>query len=94
LAAEALDIWESLPVHYPFQWMALWPLAAVAVAHQRTSEALNHVRAMLAVGQQLAPPPLRALMAVALQRYELGNPVEAVSRLQRAVGLAEHDGFL
>jgi hypothetical protein len=30
LATEALGLWRSLPMHYPFHWMALWPLTAVA----------------------------------------------------------------
>ena len=34
-AQDALEKWEGLPVRYFFDWMALWPLLAIALAPSR-----------------------------------------------------------
>jgi hypothetical protein len=46
-AQAALDMWQRLPVRYFYDWMALWPLLAMALAAGEVGQAVEHARAML-----------------------------------------------
>ncbi|MCP3144107.1 serine/threonine-protein kinase [Pyxidicoccus xibeiensis] len=63
---EALRLWQPLSLVYPFQWLAHWPLLAVALEAGQVAEALEHARAMLASNQQRLPDALTAPLAAAL----------------------------
>jgi class 3 adenylate cyclase/tetratricopeptide (TPR) repeat protein len=93
-AQAALRMWEGLPVRYFFDWMALWPLLAMALASQRIEEAVNHARRMLAPRQQQLQEPLPALLENAVDAWEAGQPAEAGESLRRAVSAAGDLGYL
>ncbi len=93
-AQAALRMWEGLPVRYFLDWMALWPLLAMALASQRTEEAVNHARGMLAPRQQQLQEPLPALLEDAVHAWEAGQPAEAGESLRRAVSAAGDLGYL
>lgn len=46
-AQAALRMWEGLPVRYFLDWMALWPLVAIALASQHIEQAAEYARGML-----------------------------------------------
>jgi DNA-binding winged helix-turn-helix (wHTH) protein/tetratricopeptide (TPR) repeat protein len=64
-AREALDLWKA-PSAFPFEWLARWPLALVAInaGPRRFGEATEHLVQMLDPRQQLLPEVLTAPMAV------------------------------
>lgn len=82
-AREALDLWRA-PSAYPFEWLARWPLADLAVRRGRPEEARTHLIHMLDAGQQAPPDPLRAAMEAATT----GSADQAVDLLARAVEVA------
>jgi class 3 adenylate cyclase/tetratricopeptide (TPR) repeat protein len=93
-AQAAVRIWEGLPVRYFFDWMALWPLLAIALTSQRIGEAVNHARGMLAPRQQRLQEPAPTLLEDAVRAWEAGQPAEAGESLRRAVSAAGDLGYL
>jgi class 3 adenylate cyclase/tetratricopeptide (TPR) repeat protein len=93
-AQAALRMWEGLPVRYFFDWMARWPLLAMSLASQRTEEAVNDARGMLAPRQQQLQEPVPTLLGDAVRAWEAGQAAEAGESLRRAVSAAEDLGYL
>jgi class 3 adenylate cyclase/DNA-binding XRE family transcriptional regulator/tetratricopeptide (TPR) repeat protein len=93
-ARAALEEWERLPVRYPFDWMASWPLLAMALASQRVSEAEAYARRMLPPPQQPLQEPARTLVERAVHAWENGKPAETEELLRRAVQAAPDLGYL
>jgi eukaryotic-like serine/threonine-protein kinase len=93
-ARAALDIWGKLPVRYFYDWMALWPLLAMALAGRRPGEAVEHARGMLPATQQKLRQPLRSVVESAVQRWGAGQPGESAELLRRAVLAASELGYL
>jgi hypothetical protein len=48
LATEALELWHGMDDPYGFDWMALWPLIAIALHRQDSSAAIGFARGLLA----------------------------------------------
>jgi tetratricopeptide (TPR) repeat protein len=96
-AEAALDLWLRLPAAHSscaFQWTALWPLAGVALARDRTSEASKLVGALLEPTQQRLPDVLVAVVQEALKAWA-GDELEAArAHLGQALKLAEAMGYL
>jgi hypothetical protein len=93
-ALAALEMWQGLPVRYFYDWMALWPLLAMALASERIEEAVSHARGMLAPRQQLLQEPIPALLGYAVDAWEAGQPAGAEESLRRAVDAAGELGYL
>jgi class 3 adenylate cyclase/tetratricopeptide (TPR) repeat protein len=93
-ALTALDTWRSLPVRYFYDWMALWPLLAMALAGQRPDQAVEYARGMLPPPQQLLKQPVRSMVEGAVQAWDAGKPAEALELLRSAVAAATELGYL
>ena len=93
-AIAALEMWEGLPNRLPFDWMALWPLLAMAVTAQRTEQAVQYARGMLRPGQQRPREPARAMVDGAVRAWEAGHAADAEDLLRRAVDAARDLGYL
>jgi class 3 adenylate cyclase/tetratricopeptide (TPR) repeat protein len=93
-AQAALDIWEKLPVRYFYDWMALWPLLAMALASGHVGEAVEHARGMLPPPQQLLQQPARTLVENAVHAWAAGQAAETEGLLRRAVHTARGFGYL
>lgn len=93
-ALSALDTWETLPVRYFYDWMALWPLLAISLAAGRTDEAAGYARRMLPPPQQLLQQPARDMVEHAVQAWDAGKPAEAAELLRTAVRAAGDLGYL
>jgi hypothetical protein len=57
-ATRALETWSALPNRYPVDWMACFPLLAVAVEDCSTHQAVRWAKMMLADDQQGLPSEL------------------------------------
>jgi eukaryotic-like serine/threonine-protein kinase len=93
-AQAALGMWEGLPVRYFYDWMALWPLVAMALASGKVEEAVEHARGMLPPPQQLLQEPARTLVEDAVRSWDAGQPAETEELLRRAVSAAGDLGYL
>ncbi len=93
-AQAALGMWEGLPVRYFYDWMALWPLLAMALASGRIEEAAQCARGMLPPPQQRLQEPLRSLVENAVHAWDSGQRAEAGDVLRRAVRAAGELGYL
>ena len=78
----------------PFDWMAAWPLLAMALDSQRVAQAAEYARRMLPPPQQSLQEPLRTLVDGAIQAWENGQPAETEELLSRAVRAAADLGYL
>jgi len=93
-AQAALRIWEELPVRYIFDWMALWPMVAIALASGRVEEAAEYARRMLPPPQQLLQEPAQTMVDSAVHAWDAGQAAEAEGLLRRAVRTAGDLGYL
>jgi hypothetical protein len=93
-AKAALAMWEELPLRYPVDWMALWPLLAMALAAQRTGQAVEYARGMLPPTQQLLQKPVQTMVENAVHAWDAGQPREAGQLLRQAIRAAEDHGYL
>jgi tetratricopeptide (TPR) repeat protein len=93
-AQAALRIWEELPVRYIFDWMALWPMVAIALASGRVEEGAEYARGMLPPPQQLLQEPAQTLVDSAVHAWDAGQAAEAEGLLRRAVRTAGDLGYL
>ncbi len=94
LGQEALAQWRQSPLVYPFQWQALWPLTAVALAQGREEEAWAHVGDLLEPKQQRLPDPLNTALEAAAQARANDRPDEARFHLGQAIESAQEMGYL
>jgi class 3 adenylate cyclase/tetratricopeptide (TPR) repeat protein len=81
----ALEIWEAIPLHYPFVFMALWPLMAHALSKDRIAEAVNLARRILDPLQRRPAPPVEARLRRALDAFDEGDPETATRSLAAAL---------
>jgi class 3 adenylate cyclase/tetratricopeptide (TPR) repeat protein len=93
-AQAALEMWEGLPVRYFYDWMALWPLVAMALTSGRAGQAAEHARGMLPPPQQLLREPVRTLVQDAIHAWDSSQPDEAEDLLHRARRAAGDLGYL
>jgi class 3 adenylate cyclase len=93
-AQAALDMWQGLPVRYHYDWMALWPLLAMALATGHTGQAVEHARGMLPPPQQLLQEPVRTLVEDAVRAWDEGRAAASEELLRFAVDAAGELGYL
>jgi DNA-binding SARP family transcriptional activator/tetratricopeptide (TPR) repeat protein len=91
---EALASWRQSPLVYPFQWQALWPLIALAVAEGREDRSWGYMGALLAPTQQLLPDRLGASLEAALHAQAAGQTRAAQTQLGQAMQSAREMGYL
>jgi hypothetical protein len=93
-ALAALELWKKLPLRYGNDWMALWPLLAMALASQRIQQAAEYARGMLPPPQQLLQEPLWTMVENAVHAWDAGQPAETEEQLRRAMHVASELGYL
>jgi class 3 adenylate cyclase/tetratricopeptide (TPR) repeat protein len=93
-AQAALDMWEGLPVRYFYDWMALWPLLAMALASGRVEEAVAYARRMLLPPQQLLQQPVRTMVENAVHAWDSRQRAETEDLLRSAVREAGNLGYV
>ncbi len=91
---DALDCFDRSRTGFPFRWLALWPLLALATSQASIDGALCYAQSMLDVSQQALPLPLATLLEDAIRAGELGQPAAARSYLRRAIELAQEMSYL
>jgi eukaryotic-like serine/threonine-protein kinase len=93
LAREALEQWRTGAVHYPFYWVALWPLTAVRLADGRYREAVDAARELVGQDQMRLPVELEASVQSAIAAWDNDQPEIAREGLGQALRMAEKLNF-
>jgi hypothetical protein len=91
---EALSLWSPLALVYPFQWLALLPLAAAAAARGNLAEAIGYARATLAPGQQRLPAELGRALEDTDKEWGQGSSKSAEVNLEKTLVLSRRFGYL
>jgi eukaryotic-like serine/threonine-protein kinase len=86
-ATAALDEWRTIRVPYPMQWLALFPLIALAARYERLDEAVELARRLFEPEQQLLPEALSSALEAAIQSAKRDD-------FDRAVDLAKRLNYL
>jgi predicted ATPase/class 3 adenylate cyclase len=90
----ALELWDSLPARYPFDWLAVWPMIAVALEQDNIGEAISLLRGLESPTQQPVPASLRPPIERALGAWEQDDQDAAHACLTIAVQTASELGYL
>ncbi len=94
LATEALELWHGMGDPYGFDWIALWPLIAIALHRQDSSAAIGFARGMLAENQHPLPETLLNAIRKACDEWQYGAQENAAADLVSAVCLAQELSYL
>jgi len=92
--SEALRLWHGMEDPYSFDWMALWPLIALAFSRKDIACAIDHARGLLVEQQHPLPQPLTAATQKAIESWENNQPEKASLDLELALQTAEKFGQL
>lgn len=93
----ALASWRELPAGHasmPFQWIALWPLIAVALHRDKIAAAVECVRRLLDPALQRVPPDLADLLEQGVGAWAKNEPEAAAAVLRQAAALAQQRHYL
>ena len=93
LAQAAMEAWRLFGWPYMHYWRALWPQIGVALAQDRSADAVSNARQFHAPNQLALPQAIEELLAAALAAWDAGQPDEARRLLQRALDLAQQMNF-
>jgi predicted ATPase/class 3 adenylate cyclase len=94
LGGEALRLWHGMEDPYSFDWMALWPLIALAFSRKEVSRAIDYARALLVEHQHPLPERLTAATQKAIASWEAGQAAIAHTDLEQAIQVAQELGQL
>ena len=94
LATEALELWLGMDDPYGFDWMALWPLIAIALYRKDSSAAIGFARGLLAENQHPLPEKLLNAIRQACNECQNGAQENATASLASAMGLARELRYL
>jgi hypothetical protein len=88
-AREALELWHGMDDPYSMDWMALWPLIAIAFARKDIGGAIELAAGLLEENQHPPPEKLAAVVRKACEEWQNGIQDEAASGLAEAIKIAQ-----
>jgi class 3 adenylate cyclase/tetratricopeptide (TPR) repeat protein len=94
LGEEALRRWHSMEDPYGFDWMALWPLIAVAQSEGDIDAAVIHLRALFGPNQHPLPDQLSAVARQTIAAWEKKDEKGTIDALTKAMATAHEFGQL
>jgi class 3 adenylate cyclase len=89
LATEALELWHGMEDPYSMDWMALWPLIAIAFARKDIAGAIKFANGLLEENQHPPPENLSAVVRKACEEWQNGVQEKAASSLAEAIKIAK-----
>lgn len=88
----ALQVWAD--GNYPFAWLAIFPLASVALQQDRPAEAADYLRRLLSPVQQRMSAGIEEIIEALAAACDGNRPDEARSLATKAVEMARELGYL
>ncbi len=89
---EAVQVWEG--GNYPFTWLAIFPLASIALQQDRPAEAVDYLRRLLNPVQQRMPANIEQATEAMALASDSNRLAEAFSLAKKAVELGRERGYL
>jgi hypothetical protein len=89
LASEALELWHGMEDPYSMDWMALWPLIAIAFARKDIARAIEFANGLLEENQHPPPEKLLAIVRKAREEWQNGAREGAALALAEAIKIAK-----
>ncbi len=86
LAQEALDVWASLALVFPFQALALVPLLQIDLDRDELDAAVRHAEALLSPKQQVLHGAATDALSRAMRAFAVRDRAAARRELSRALG--------
>jgi serine/threonine protein kinase/tetratricopeptide (TPR) repeat protein len=93
LAREALDLWASLTLVFPLQWLALLPLMEASARTGDPVTAVGCVAPLLAPSQQRLPGDAADALARAAALWTGANPSAAIPAVELALSYLAHTEY-
>jgi DNA-binding SARP family transcriptional activator/DNA polymerase III delta prime subunit len=93
----AVEMWQQLPPNHasaPFQWLARFPLIAVALYQENFSLAIDEAVVILDPNQQCLPEALETALIQAIAAWEAGKQHVAPTFLHESIVLAREMHYL
>ncbi len=94
LGLEALEGWHGMPDPYGFDWMALLPLTAIALAEDQIEEAVKHVRGLFGENQHPLPPGLINAANQVIEAREKNQRERVTEKVGQLVRVAREIGYI
>jgi hypothetical protein len=89
-----LELWHEMDDPYGFDWMALFPLIAIALQGQNSGAAIGFARGLLAENQHPLPEKLLNPIRQACDEWQNGAQEDATFHLASAMDLARDLSYL
>ena len=90
----ALEIWRQVAVTYPFQWLALWPLIALASRGNDLSRAVELIEKLTDREQQSLGTSMEKRLEQVVRCQRAGESRQAAKELERVLQAASLEGYL
>jgi hypothetical protein len=94
LGRQALNDWAGAAIVFASQWLALWPLLAVALAERQIPAAIDYAKALLDPKQNRPPEALQLALAEAIRCADAGDEPAALANLLALRDPAARLGYL
>ncbi len=94
LAEEALERWQKRSPKYPFKWLALMQLVAIALDEKKLETAVDYARILLDPANAKLIGGVDEALADAVATFDAGKPDKSSSNLALALECATESGFL
>jgi hypothetical protein len=93
LGQEALELWHGMEDPYSFDWMALWPLIATAVAQNKLDSAAALSEGLFLESQHPLHDDVMSATRHAIDTWRSGDTA-GLSQMEQAIETAKHYGYL
>ena len=90
----ALDLWGSLPNRYPIDWLACFPLLAVATKDRNLADGSRWAQLMLTEQQQQLPDAIAKPLREGVVAAEQGDAAVAIADFEVGLSRAKEQGYL
>ena len=94
LGNEALELWHGMDDPYSFDWMALWPVIAVALARTDTESAIKFAEGLFPDSQHPIDEEVMATAKAAIDSWKKGEATLAKSQMKEALNVAEQHHYI
>ena len=94
LGSEALELWHGMDDPYSFDWMALWPLIATALARNQTETAIRFAEGLFPESQHPIHDEVISATKHAIGSWKKGDAASAQRHMLDALKTAERHHYI
>ena len=94
LGDEALELWHGMEDPYSFDWMALWPLIATALARKQVDRAVKFAEGLFPDSQHPIHEEVMSATRQAIDSWKNGEAALAATQMQNAFRAAERHHYI